>query len=411
MLEFNFQKTELPNGLKIITEKISGIKSIALGVWVQVGARDESESNNGISHFVEHILFKGTVNRTTKQIAESMEYVGGSLDAFTAKEVTCYSAHFLDEHLPLAVDVLSDIIQNSLFEEAEIAKEKDVIQQEIYHYQDTPEEVIFEFFYNDIFEKHPLGYNIYGTLENVKNFSRDELIDFVDNNYTSDRMLITASGNVNHQELVDLVSRAFRNIGKNSARRFLPAKLGSAHHHKIDYACSQAHICMGTRGIQYNSPQRYPLMVVHMLLGGGMSSRLFQKIREEHGLAYTVFSFNDLFFDTGVFGVYLETDKESFNKAIDLIKREFITLFNDKITEDELIKIKQQLKGSFILSLENTFTRMNRLAEMQMYLDHFNSYEDVIRNINAITAEQVRQISENLFKDDKFYLTYLNPES
>lgn len=411
MIEFNCQRTQLPNGIVIISEKMPGVSSIALGVWVQIGARDENESNNGISHFVEHMLFKGTSKRSTKDIAESLEYVGGSLDAFTTKEVTCYSAHFLDEHLPLAMDVLADMIQNSVFDEQEIAKEKEVIQQEILHYQDTPEEMVFEYFYSNIYKNHPLGFHIYGTPENVLKYSRSEIIDFVGKNYTTNRIIITASGNVSHQELVGLVESSFNSIHAGKDRKFLKASPGLRKTVKIDYSCSQAHICIGTKGISYHQPERYPLLVIHTLLGGGMSSRLFQKIREEHGLAYSVFSFNDLFFDTGLFGVYLETDKDKFNQSVDLIKNEFSVLVKEKVTEDELEKIKQQLKGSFVLSLENTFTRMNRLSKMEMYLGYLNSYDTVIDNMNAITAEQVQQTAEYLFNDEKFFLTYLNPES
>ncbi len=409
MIDFNYQKTQLPNGLKIISEKMPGVSSIALGVWVQIGGRDENDTNNGLSHFVEHMLFKGTENRSTKEIAESLEYVGGSLDAFTTKEVTCYSAHFLDEHLPLAVDVLSDLLQNSIFDEKEIEKEKDVIQQEIYHYQDTPEEMVFDYFYSDIFEKHPLGYHIYGTLENVRNFRRDDIIEFVEQNYTSDRIIITASGNVNHHELVDLVQGTFVRNRHSGGRYFQPVKFGKFKNCKTDFSCSQAHICIGTQGIPYHNPQRYPLLVIHTLLGGGMSSRLFQKIREEYGLAYSVFSFNDLFFDSGLFGVYVETDKEKINQSVELIEHEFSALVRDKISNDELRKIKQQLIGSFVLSLENTATRMSRLAKMEMYLNYINSFETVINNIKAITSEQIQETAEALFKEKRYYRTYLNP--
>lgn len=410
MINSNFQKTVLPTGLRIVSEKISGICSIALGVWIEVGSRDEILTDNGISHFIEHMVFKGTKTRTTKEIAESMESVGGSLDAFTSKEITCYAAHFLDEHLSLAIDVLSDIIQYSLFDGQEIEKEKEVVFQEIYHYQDTPEDLVFEHFYNDIFGDHPLAYHIYGTIDNIQKFNQRELVNFIQRNYTANRIVIAAAGNVNHQQLVDLAAERFKNLQPGPQRLISSVKKINNGNHRIEHKCMQAHVCLGTRGLPYHSEKRFPLMILHTLLGGGMSSRLFQQIREAYGLAYTIFSFNDFYYDTGIFGIYLETSKENVTRSIDLIHKEFKKLVFNSIRADEINKAKQQLKGNLILSLENTFSRMNRLAKMEIYLQNFYTIDDIIRKIDEISANGVKEIAKDLFQEDQYFLTVLLPQ-
>ncbi len=411
MINSNFQRTVLPTGLRIVSEKISGVFSIALGVWIEVGSRDEILTDNGISHFIEHMVFKGTKNRTTKEIAESMESVGGSLDAFTSKEITCYAAHFLNEHLLLAVDVLSDIIQNSLFDIQEIEKEKEVVFQEIYHYQDTPEDLVFEHFYNDIFGDHPLGYHIYGTIDNIQKFNQSELVNFVQRNYTANRIVIAAAGNVNHQQLVDLAAERFKNLQPGPQRLITSVKKINNGNHCIEHKCMQAHVCLGTRGFPYHSEKRFSLMILHTLLGGGMSSRLFQKIRESHGLAYTIFSFNDFYYDTGIFGVYLETDKEKVSRSVDLIGEEFNKLVLNSISLEEINSTKQQLKGNLILSLENTFSRMNRLAKMEIYLKNFYTIDDIIRKIEGITIDEVKELAKELLQEDQQFLTVLLPQN
>ena len=409
MVNSTFQKTILPNGLRIVTEKIAGVYSIALGVWIELGSRDESEFNNGISHFIEHMLFKGTQNRTTMQIAESLESVGGNLDAFTAKEMTCYSAHLLHEHLPLAVDVLSDIIQHSLFEVREIEKEKEVIAQEICHYLDTPEDLVFEHFYSGFFTNHPLGYHIYGTIENVRKFIADDLRAFLNKNYCTNRIVIAAAGLVDHESLVDLVQRNFQNLTPGASRSISCVNAISKGLQKIQHRGTQTHLCLGMPAFPYRSEKRYPLLLLNTMLGGGMSSRLFQKIREEYGLAYSIFSFTDFYADTGVFGVYQETDRKNVDRSIDLIHKECNYFVTNSISHEEIVKAKHQVIGNLILGMENTFSRMNRLAKMEIYFNKYVPLEDVIQNIQAVSPEQIKQIAGELFQDNGEYLTVLYP--
>ena len=240
-----YNKTELENGLRIVTEEIPHVRSVALGVWITVGSRDEDENNNGISHFIEHMLFKGTKNRTTRQIAESLEVVGGSLDAFTTKELTCYSAHVLDEHLSLSVDVLADILTNSLFDNTELEKEKEVILNEINHYKDTPDEMVFEHFYQDVFPAHPMGFPVYGTEQNVRRFTRDQILKFFYNGYATNRIVISAAGNLKHEQVVELISKSFLGLKKNKLRTFHPYSPSDNAENIVNDKCTQAHVCLG----------------------------------------------------------------------------------------------------------------------------------------------------------------------
>lgn len=406
-----YRKTTLDNGIRVVSERMSHVRSISIGAWIIVGSRDESTENNGISHVIEHVLFKGTESRNAIQIAQSLESVGGYLDAFTSREVCCYNAQVLDEHLPLAVDILSDILLHSVFDEHELTKEKEVILREINHVIDTPDELIFEHFFSNIFPDHPLGFPISGTPENVLKFCREDLINFIDKNYTPDRIIIAAAGNVSHERLLELIQEKFTcpNRANQQARKPVIRK---EHQRQIyQNSCTQAHICLGTPGIAYADKRKYALLIAHTLLGGGMSSRLFQTIREIHGLAYAIYSFADFYFDTGIFGVYLATKKEKSDRAIELVKSELVKLSRDRIDETELNRVKSQLKGNLMLSLENANSRMGRLANMEIFLNDYYSLDDVLAGINAVTPDQVYELATTLFANEKFCLTILEPEN
>lgn len=404
-----YNKTELENGLRIVTEEIPHVRSVALGVWITVGSRDENESNNGISHLIEHMLFKGTKNRTTRQIAESLEVVGGSLDAFTTKELTCYSAHVLDEHLSLSVDVLADILTNSLFDRNELEKEKEVILSEINHYKDTPDEMVFEHFYQNVFQAHPVGFPVYGTEQNVRLFTREQIIDFFHNGYATNRIVISAAGHLKHEQVVELISRSFIGLNQNKPRTFQPYSPSDNSENIINDKCTQAHVCLGTLAYPYTDEKKFPLMVLNTYFGGGMSSLLFQKVREELGLVYSIFSFNDFLIDNGLFGVYFSTDPRHIKPIIQLIKAELKQLSKNSIGSETLSTLKNQLKGNLMLGLESTISRMNRLAKNEMYYNHHISLDDIIEKINRVTVDDIHAVANELFADETYVTTVLKP--
>jgi len=406
-----YRKTILDNGVRVISERMPHLRSISIGVWIIVGSRDETFDNNGISHVIEHMLFKGTESRDVTQIAQSLESVGGHLDAFTAREVSCYNAHILDEYLPLAIDILSDILLHSVIDEKELTKEKEVILREINHTKDTPDELIFEYFYKNLFPDHPLGFQISGTRENVLKFSRNALINFMRQNYTPDRMIVAAAGNVNHDELVELIQKKFnypKRISEQSRQKFI----WKQHREQIhEDNCTQTHICLGIPGYAYSDKNKYALLILHILLGGGMSSRLFQTVREANGLAYSIYTFPDFYFDTGVFGVYLATMPEQTDRAIELVKKELIQLSNGDLDLQELNRVKSQLKGNLMLSVESASSRMARLANIEIYLKDYLTLDEALDKIEIVTLDQVHAVASDLFAEEKFYLTILKPKN
>jgi len=406
-----FKKSVLNNGIRLVTERIPYVRSISLGAWLNVGSRDEVPDNNGISHYIEHLLFKGTKNRTAAEIAESLESVGGHLNAFTGKELTCYYAHVLDEHLSKSVEVIGDILSNALFESSEMEKEKKVILEELNTIEETPEELIHEYFLDDVFPSHPLGLSVIGKRENIANFSRQNVLNYLSHNYTVDRLVVAAAGNVDHDELARLVEKNFENLGKKGRQNYKPPKGPRHGKHVMENGAIQAHICLGTHAYSYRNPKKFGLLVLNTLLGSGMSSRLFQNIREKHGIAYSVYSFIDFLYDTGLFGIYIGTDKHKVDDSIDLINRELEQLMKQPISDAELDRTKSQLKGNLMLGLESTSSRMNRLAKMELYLEKHFTLDDTLNEIAKVSKEDISDIANELFTSDRIYTTILKPES
>jgi len=403
------QKTILPNGVRVVTERIAHVRSISLGLWIEVGTRDETPEENGISHFVEHMMFKGTARRNSKEIAESLEAVGGHLNAFTGKEVTCYYAHLLDEHLPIAIDVLADLLTDSLFDVDEMNKERGVIIEEINAVDDTPEELIHELFFNDLFPEHALGASTLGTRETVSSFSREQLRSFTQRHYTRNRIVVSAAGNIEHKALLKLLDGRLDLLPSNGPRKMItPSALRNLGTVKEDVG-TQTHICLGTRALRFEDTRKFNFLVMNTLLGGGMSSRLFQNIREKHGLAYSIYSFHDFMFDTGIFGTYIGTDPEREEQAVKLLKAELARLRDEKISADELERTKNQLKGGLLLGLESTSSRMNRLANMEMYLGRYYSLDEVVEGIERVTAADMQTLAQDLFEEEQQTLTVIRP--
>ena len=408
-LKSTYHKTTLDNGLRIVSENIPHVRSVSIGVWIQNGSRNEAREKNGISHFIEHMVFKGTVNRTAEEIAQSLESVGGHLNAFTSKELTCYYARVLDEHVPLAMDVLADIVIHSLLNEEDIEREKKVILEEIKNRDDTPDDLIHDLFFQSLYEPHPLAWPILGPSENIEKFSAQEVRHYLNNHYSTDRIIIVAAGNIEHAALVDLIQQhfQFRSCGiENGNPSFSEISAQIDIHHR-DIA--QTHLCVGTRSYPYAGSQRFPLFVLSTLLGRGMSSRLFQNIREKEGLAYSVYTIQDFFVDTGIFGVYAGTDSSLIQKVLALILKEFRSLISTPVSHDELRRTKSQLKGNLMLSLESTSSRMMRLSEQEIYLDRYSDLDETLGNIDKVTADDIWAIAQDLFRPEKLVVTILGP--
>ena len=361
--ERDIKTTALPNGIKVITEAMSHVRSVSVGIWVGTGSRRETPEQNGVSHFIEHMLFKGTKNRSAEDIARSVDSIGGNLDAFTAKEMVCYNTKVLDEHMPIAVDVLSDLVLNPLFREDDLEKEKGVILEEIKMDADNPDYLVHEVFSSNFWKDHSLGRPILGTRETVKKFSQSTVREYYESVYTPENLLITAAGNLTHERLVNLVGERFEAVKPAGPP---PALIPPTTHARVSLKSKkeleQVHVCLGVPCYPIPHEDRFVCYALNTVLGGGMSSRLFQNIRERQGLAYAVFSELNPYADTGCLAVYAGTSLESAKKVVDSVLKEFTELKQNEVPAEELRRAKDHLKGSLMLSLESTSSRMSNLA-------------------------------------------------
>lgn len=405
----SYQKTVLSNGIKVITEEIPYLKSVSIGLWVTTGSRDEAPLENGISHFIEHLLFKGTERRTALDIAKEIDSVGGTLNAFTGREYTCFYAKVLDKNLPLAMDLLSDIFLHSLLDEKDVEKERMVILQEIKMVEDTPDDYIHDLFNRTCWGNHPLGYPICGTSERVQSFTRKQIEEFFRAHYQSDRIIVCAAGNLQHQEVVDLTEATFGQMPRaNQTReRVKPLSLSTTHISRRDL--EQVHFCLGTHGLHYNHSLRFASYVLNTILGGGMSSRLFQEIRENRGLAYSVYSYLPTYIDAGLVVVYAGTDQNSFEEVFRLILKEFNRLKSEPFKNGELEIAKEQLKGNLLLSLESSDNLMTRLAKNEIYFESYQTVESILKGIDGVDERMVKELAAHLFDEQYFCLTVLGP--
>lgn len=411
ILDGNVQRTELHNGIRVVTERMPFLRSVALGVWVYAGSGHESAENNGIAHFLEHMFFKGTSRRTAKDIAQSLESLGGGLNGSTGKEVSLYNAYILDEHLDVAVDVLADLLQNPTFAESDIELEKQVVLAEMAHAKEDPEELVFDHFYKNVFPHHPLGFFIYGTEPNIIRFSRNDLTEFLTHHYTPDRMVIAAAGNVEHDHFVDVVKRHFYSISQtngNSPSTFSLRRGAPITTVRVK-GFQQAHICLGVRTFGYSDPRKYTLALLDVLLGGGMSSRLFQNIREKYGFTYSVFSFSDIMAETGVFGSYIACDKRRIAESIDLLKNEVKKIQDGDLSEDEMEMIKSQVRGNLVMGLESSGRRMKKIGETEIYKSEHRSVKDIVTMLDRIQPNDVIGLAQHLFTETNTSITIISP--
>ncbi len=380
-----------------------------MGIWVNTGSRDEQPQENGISHFIEHLLFKGTERRTAFDIAKEIDSVGGTLNAFTGREYTCFYAKVIDKNLPLAIDLLSDIFLHSLIDGKDVEKERMVILQEIKMVEDTPDDYIHDLFNRMCWGDHPLGFPICGTSELVQSFTRDQIYQFFKETYQPNRIIICAAGNLHHQEVVESIGGIFGQIPKSDKvkARVRPDSISTTNIWKREL--EQVHFCLGTKGLQYNHSLRFASYVLNTILGGGMSSRLFQEIRENRGLAYSVYSYLPSYIDTGLVVVYAGTNEKSFEEVIGLILKEFNHLKTEPFKNGELKIAKEQLKGNLLLSLESSDSLMARLAKNEIYFESYLPVETVIRGIDEVEDEVVRSLGKDIFDERFFCLTVLGP--
>jgi predicted Zn-dependent peptidase len=407
-----YRKTSLDNGIRVVTETIPHVRSVSLGVWADVGSRDESSSQNGISHFLEHMVFKGTSRRSVRDIAQSLESLGGYLNAFTTKEQTCFYARVLDANVPEAIDVLADIVLNATFNRKELEKEKLVVIEELKNAEDDPEDIIHDYFEKAVFPGHSLGYPIIGTEENLRRFTRDDLVSHISDYYLPTRVVVAAAGNVDHANLVRLTEKHFGRLRfVRSARKRKPGPTKGVRPALREYArpINQAHVSLGTVGYSIHHENRYPLLVLNALLGEGMSSRLYQTIREKHGFAYSVYSFVSLLSDTGLFGAYIGTDKKNIENAIDLVHRELRSLQKKLVSHAELQRTKSQIKGTMMLGLENMSSRMMRLGSAELYFESYVSLDSVLRKVDAVTPGAIRNVAADLFDERRFSTVIIRP--
>ncbi len=407
-LERDILTTTLPNGINVITEEMSHVRSVSVGVWVSSGSRRETTEQNGISHFIEHMLFKGTTSRSAEVIARSVDSIGGNLDAFTAKEMVCYNTKVLDEHLPVALDVLSDLVLNPLFSEGDIEKEKGVILEEIKMDADSPDYLVHEIFSSNFWKDHALGQPILGTKETVKRFNQGLVGDYYRSVYTPANVLITAAGNLSHETLVRLARERFENLAPASAE---PAADAPATHARIALKSKkdleQVHVCLGVPSYPIPHEDRFICYVLNTILGGGMSSRLFQNIRERQGLAYAVYSELSPYSDTGCLSVYAGTSLESARRVVESVLREFSDLKQQTVPAEELRRAKDHLKGSLMLSLESTSSRMSNLARQQMYFGRFFSLDELAESIEKVSPDDIQRIAQTFFDQKYIALTVL----
>ena len=398
----------LPNGLTIITEQMSHIRSVSIGIWLKSGSRDEDSEWNGISHFIEHMVFKGTESRSAEAIARQVDSIGGNMDAFTAKECICFNIKILDEHLPVAMEVLSDLVLHPVFDAGDIARERGVILEEIKMDQDNPDYLVHEIFTESFWKGHPLGRPILGTRETVRKFERPIVSEFYGHHFAPSNLIVAAAGNLDHDHFVELAAKHFSHVPpkKNGLHSPTP-EIYSRINLRNKKSLEQVQICIGVPSHPIAHEQRHASYILNTLLGGGMSSRLFQNIRERRGLAYSIYSDLNPYRDTGSMCVYAGTSRESANKVVEYVIAEFRDLKATPIPDEELRRSKDQLKGSLMLSLESSTARMSNLARQEMYFDRFYSLDELIDRIEAVTSEDVLQTANEFFKTEQIAVTVL----
>ncbi len=374
-----------------------GVRSATVGIWVNVGSCSEKEGLGGVSHFVEHMIFKGTQERTAREISETIDRIGGDLGAFTGKEQTCYYVKVAGEHIKTAIELLADILKNSLFVDEEFERERGVILEEIRMYEDAPDDLIHDAFVSTALLNHPLGKPVIGNNKSITELKRASLIDYYKSHYTPDKAIISVAGNIDHIKVMELITENFSTLSGapwalNNGRPEIKHSIVNK-----EKDTEQVHICLGTKGVSATAPERFTLSVLDTILGGGMSSRLFYEIREKRGLAYHIASYSSFFRPCGLFTVYCGTSPQNLSQVISLVTEEFKKMKDELVEKEELSKAKEQLKGGLLLALENTAHRMSRLAKQEAYFERFFSTDEIIRMIDKVTSSEIMELSQKIF--------------
>lgn len=385
------------------------IRSVSIGFWVGVGSRHETDAQAGISHFIEHLLFKGTERRTAREIAEAIDAVGGTLNAFTGKESTCFYARTLDEHFPLAVDLLTDMLRHPRFDAGDMDRERGVIIEEILMYEDTPDELVHDIFSQTLWPDHPLGRAIQGTVDSVKDISRDDVLAYYGAHYRPENIVVAVAGNVSHERVVEEIARRFDEPAGAAPALALPVPRPAATQAYRAKDIEQVHICVGSEGLPLGHDRIYSLHLMSNILGGGSSSRLFQEIREERGLAYSVYAFHSAYRDAGLAAIYLAANPASAAGALDLVRAELDRIREHGVSAEELRRNKEQLKGNLLLGMESTSNRMSHLGKGELLRGHIQTPAEIIRRIEAVTPEDVRNLAREIWVGDRLSLAAVGP--
>jgi predicted Zn-dependent peptidase len=406
----NIRKTVLPNGLLVLTERMPHVRSVSMGAWVGSGSRDESAEVNGISHFVEHMVFKGTTSRSSQQIAREVDTIGGNLDAFTGKEMVCFNIKVLDENVPPALDVLADLVLHPTFTPEELAREQGVILEEIKMDEDNPDYLVNELFTQNFWKGDALGRPILGTAKTVAGFNQQVLFDFYAGRFTPRNMVFSAAGNLEHDEFVAQVEQQFSSLAASGdgVPEKKDAPVATPHITlKRKKSLEQVQLCLGVPAPPVNDPSRYGVYLLNTMLGGGMSSRLFQTIREDQGLAYSIYSEMSPFRDTGLLCVYAGTSVDKTRKVLELTLTELRRLKEETVSEVELKRAKDQLKSNMVIGLESSGSRMANLARQQMYFGRFFGVDEIMEEIEAVTTADIQRLAQELFRPEALALTLL----
>ncbi|WAH35358.1 M16 family metallopeptidase [Alicyclobacillus dauci] len=405
-------RVKLRNGIRVVGEEIPTLRSVSIGVWVKTGSRYENERDNGVSHFLEHMFFKGTDRYSAKELAQVFDELGGQVNAFTSKEYTCFYSRVLDEHFTIALDTLANMLLASTFAEEEMEKEKRVVIEEIHMYEDTPDELVMDILAEGIYRGHPLGYTILGREDNLLSFTQNDLRHYIGDQYQPENIVIAIAGHIDQATAVKEVERLFGDMASGDASRSRTLEIPPFHRSlkTREKDIEQVHLCLSTQGFAAGSDNLYPLILLNNILGGTQSSRLFQEIREEHGMAYSVFSFHTSYQDTGMFGIYAGTSREHVEPVIASIVDICRDVVTRSFTDTELEKTKQQVKGAMMLGLESSGSRMSRIAKNELLLERDIPVEETLAGIEAVTVDHVQEVAAQLFQGG-FSLSAVGPIS
>ncbi|MDR5658212.1 pitrilysin family protein [Serpentinicella sp. ANB-PHB4] len=408
-----YNKHKLNNGLRIVTEEINHVKSVTIGIWIKIGSRYEKNYNNGISHFIEHMLFKGTAKRSSKQIAEEIDNIGGQINAFTSKEYTCYYIKVLNTYIDSVLDILADILFNSNIDDAELIKERGVIHEEINMYEDSAEDTVHELHTKSIFRESSLGLPILGTEESLIKIDRIAMKKFLNKHYVANNSVISVVGNFSYKELISKIEDKFSGWEKNLPNQKNSSNNNVTYNFMHEYKqknIEQTHLCLGFRGFNLNSELLYPMYVLNNIFGGSMSSRLFQKIREDHGLVYSIYSYPSVYEDAGLFNIYAGLAQKNLSQVCSLLSNELKDISKTGFTYDELKKSQEQLKGSYIISLESTSSRMSAMGKSELLLNKTYTQNDIIQKIDDVTMEDIDLIIREIINFENLASTTISKE-